>query len=118
MSHNETIKEAKDIIGTIPSGTLIQFSQQAHYSKNKDTRDYAIISSTPTPEKNHKWYAISNAFTHLHKCSIIWNNKEHTAFIYYEKNYPKRFYLKIQYGFINARPHTSSHLPILHWCYP
>jgi len=118
MSHNETLNKANNTIASIPSGTLIYFSHITHYTKDKDPPDTAIITSTPIPEKNHKWYSISDAFTNLHKCSIIWNNKEHTAFIYYEKNYPKRFYLKIRYGFINGRPHTSSHSPILSWIYP
>ena len=118
MTTNETLNNANKTIASIPSGTLIQFSQHAHYAKDKNTKDYAITTSKTTPTNNLKHYNISDAFTNIHQCNIIWNNKQHFALIYYERNYPKRFYLKIRTGFINANPYFSNHLPILHTITP
>ena len=107
--HNENITQ------NLTKGTLFKFSQHAHYSRNKDTRQYAIISSDPNPTSGDSVFSITTLdnYSNIHKCSIIWDNKEHEALFFSCKSSQNRPYIKLLRGYINGSKDWGNSLPIL-----
>lgn len=102
------------LLNNLKKGTLFRFSQHAHYSPNKDTRQYALISSELTPISNNSHISISNSYNYNYtrSCQIIWNNEEHEAIIFTFKNDNNRPYIKLFDGYINGHKSWGNSLPI------
>lgn len=113
---NNTYKENNEnITQNLIKGTLFKFSSTAHYSRYKDTNQYATISSDPIPSTGADVFSITtlNNYSHIHKCSVIWNNKEHEALFFSYKSSQNRPYIKLLRGYINGNKDWGNSLPIL-----
>ena len=110
MATNIAIKD-------IEPGMLIQFSQHAHFakydhvnsykvldtdSKNKDTREYAIIVTKPQSFPDIP-YSSTSHFEDVHKCDVVWNGGICNAVLFSETNYPNMIYLKIKQGPLSSQ---------------
>ena len=95
MATNIAIKD-------IEPGTLIQFSQHAHFAKNKDTREYAIIVTKPQSFPDIP-YSSTSHFEDVHKCDVVWNGGICNAVLFSEINYPNMIYLKIKQGPLSSQ---------------
>ena len=111
---SNTHNNKQNITHQIKKGTLLYFSNTAHYSKSQNTLEHAFIISSNSEDTPclRKLSNISIAFNNIHKCQIIWNNEEHYALIFTEKSYEDRAWIKIRKGFINAKPSFTNTLPI------